>query len=447
MKFYGRKEELTALRKEICKLNIGSRLAVITGRRRVGKTTLILKACQDSGLPYVYFYVQRKYSEEELAKEWLFQIRSALQLSEDDGPARLKLSSIIRYVMQKSMTQPMILVIDECQELDFINESFWSELQQVWDLNKNNSKLFLVMSGSIVSALRHIFGSISEPLYGRTDLTLTVQPFAPNLIKEIFFDINSEGKSEDLLSVYTLTGGVARYIEILTTGTTLETNSMLDFVFSPSGSSYRADGDIVLANEFRIESGVYYALLRAIASGATKWSELQNAIGGQIGPYLNRLENQYGLIKRIYPLGTKSGGKNVRYSIADEYFRFWFRYIDTPIMKSLEQSQQWEMMRKLCEKDFVSLTGRCLENWFRLKYLQSGQWTEVGTWWDKRGGNAIDLVAVNALEKQLEFAEIKRQSQKINMTLLSQKVDVFLQTNPNFKNFEVNVTSLSLKDL
>ena len=79
--------------------------------------------------------------------------------------------------------------------------------------------------------------------------------------------------------------------------------------------------------------------------------------------------------------------------------------------------------------------------------MQSGQWTEVGTWWDKRGGNEIDLVAVNSLEKQLEFAEIKRQSQKINMTLLSQKVDVFLQTNPNFKNFEVNVTSLSLEDL
>ena len=64
------------------------------------------------------------------------QIRSLLGLQEDDGPARLKLSSVIRFVMQKSVDKPIILVIDECQELDFINESFWSELQQVWDLKK-----------------------------------------------------------------------------------------------------------------------------------------------------------------------------------------------------------------------------------------------------------------------------------------------------------------------
>ena len=68
MKFYGRTNELETLRLEVAKLNSGSRLTVVTGRRRVGKTTLILKACEQSAIPYLYFFVQRKYSEAELAQ-------------------------------------------------------------------------------------------------------------------------------------------------------------------------------------------------------------------------------------------------------------------------------------------------------------------------------------------------------------------------------------------
>lgn len=447
MKFYGREEELKTLKTEISKLTGGSRLAVITGRRRVGKTTLILKACEQSGLSYLYFFVQRKYSETELAEEWLSQVRLQLNLSEDDGPARMKLSSVIRFVMQKSIKQPIIMVIDECQELDFVNESFWSELQQVWDLNKNNSHLMLIMSGSIASALRHIFGSISEPLYGRMDLSLTVQPFSPTLLKQIFKDIYPQGKSEDLLALYTLTGGVARYVEILSSINSFDQNDMLDFIFSPSGSAFRSDGDIVLANEFRIESGIYYSLLRSIASGMNKWSELHNAVTGQIGPYLNRLENQYGLIHRNYPLMAQSLSKNVRYSMSDEYSRFWFRFVDTPVMKNLAESQQWEIMRKLCKKDFESLTGRCLESWFRKKYMLTGLWTDVGTWWDKRGENEIDLIAVNSLEKTIEIAEIKRQPNKINMTILNQKGECFLKDNSKLGRFKLSLKGLSITDL
>lgn len=447
MKFYGRTNELETLRLEVAKLNSGSRLAVVTGRRRVGKTTLILKACEQSAIPYLYFFVQRKYSEAELAQEWLSQVRVCLNLQEDDGPARLKLSSVIRFVMQISANQPVILVIDECQELDFINESFWSELQQVWDLNKNNSHLMLIMSGSVASALRHIFGSISEPLYGRMDLALEVQPFSPTLLKEIFADIYPQGKAEDLLALYTLTGGVARYVEILSSTASFAQDDMLDFVFSPSGSAFRSDGDIVLANEFRIESGIYYSLLRSIAVGMNKWSELHDAVTGQIGPYLNRLESQYGLIRRNYPFWAQSTTKNVRYTISDEYFRFWFRFIDTPVMKNLAESQQWEMMRKLCKKDFESLTVRCLESWFRKKYMQSGQWTEVGSWWDKRGENEIDLVAVNTIDNKIEVAEIKRQANKINMTILEQKTECFLKENSKLSRFELKLKALSLSDL
>ena len=111
-------------------------------------------------------------------------------------------------------------------------------------------------------------------------------------------------------------------------------------------------------------------------------------------------------------------------------------------MKSLAESQQWDMMRKLCKKDFESLTGRCLESWFRKKYIQTGLWTEVGSWWNKRGENEIDLVAVNSLDKTIEIAEIKRQADKINMTLLEQKAETFLRDNPKLSQFEIKLNAL-----
>ena len=76
MKFYGRENELSALKSECKALDVGSRLAVVTGRRRIGKTTLLLKAAEESALPVLYFFVQRKYTEEELAQSWISQIRT-----------------------------------------------------------------------------------------------------------------------------------------------------------------------------------------------------------------------------------------------------------------------------------------------------------------------------------------------------------------------------------
>lgn len=115
MKFYGRKEELQTLSSQIPLLENCSRLVVVTGRRRVGKTTLITKFAKESSTPFLYFFIQRCYSEAELVKSCLKQIRNILNL---DGflPDLSKFSEVVQYVMQLSKTNPLILIIDECQE-------------------------------------------------------------------------------------------------------------------------------------------------------------------------------------------------------------------------------------------------------------------------------------------------------------------------------------------
>ena len=82
MRFYGREEELTTLRsffKTVCQKEI-SQMVTVIGRRRVGKTTLILKAFEEESLPVFYFFVERRTSEAELIQSWLDEVSRIYQV-------------------------------------------------------------------------------------------------------------------------------------------------------------------------------------------------------------------------------------------------------------------------------------------------------------------------------------------------------------------------------
>lgn len=349
MKFYGRKEELHTFSSQIPLLENCSRLVVLTGRRRVGKTTLITKFAKESSIPFLYFFIQRGYSEAELVKSCLKQIQNDLNL-EGFLPDLSKFSEVVQYVLQLSKTNPLILIIDECQELDYAAPKYWSELQNIWDKNKNDSKLLLVMSGSILSAIKHIFSDSNEPLYGRTDLFLKLQPFGCRTIKQYLRDVNPNYSAEDALLFYAMTGGVPRYMELITSSGFIDTDGFKSFLFSQASSWYRQDGYVILGNEFRPESNAYFSLLRAVAHGKTQWNELQNEVTINLAPYMSRLESQFNLLKKHYPFGKAASGKGVRYLLNDEYFRFWFKFIEPMTVASLYESSQWALLQRLFGK-------------------------------------------------------------------------------------------------
>lgn len=447
MEFFGRETELGLLEKERRLLGRGSRLAVIYGRRRVGKTRLMLESCKASGLPSFYFFLQREGTEEETAQSWMAAIRAKFGLSEDDGPSRMKPSSVIRYLMRLSKERPLTVMLDECQELDHIAPAFWSELQEIWDLEKDHSHLLLIMSGSIISAMRRIFGDMGEPLYGRTDLLLELRPFGPEEIRRIFIGARPNGAPEDLLLLWAVTGGVARYIEVLESYTDLSFEGIKEYIFSPAASFLQNDGRIVLANEFRAESGIYYRILKAIANGKTRWSEIAEIIPENISPYINRLAVAYRLINKNYPILSKPSARAVRYSIEDEYFRFWLKFFESLEMRSCIESGNWDWAKTLFASAYATYSGRSLENWFRAYWRKSGKWIETGGWWDRRGENELDLVAVNRIERKVEIAEIKRNRDKISQNLLEARSQVFLASHPDMKGFSLSLRALSLEDM
>lgn len=92
-------------------------------------------------------------------------------------------------------------------------------------------------------------------------------------------------------------------------------------------SVFLTEGKAILIEEFGKDYGIYFSILSAIARGKTSRSEIENNIGKEIGGYLTKLEADYEIITKKQPLFAKSSTKNVRYSISDNFFTFWFRFI------------------------------------------------------------------------------------------------------------------------
>ena len=453
MRFYGRSEELATLRGylEIVRKKAVSQMVSVVGRRRVGKTTLILKAFEEEkkAIPVFYFFVERQVVAEELIQSWVSQICQAYEIS--FRPAVSSLSDVIRFLMSVSRNRECVCILDECQEIDAIDSHFWTQLQKIWDLNKSESKVLLVMSGSILSAMARIFEDPGEPLYGRLSCLIRLKAFTPSVVKKIVLTENKEATARDLLFLYALTGGVAEYLTLLSESDSLSERQALDYLFSLSGTWLRFEGELYLANEFRVQAPLYTAILRAVSSGATKWNEIESRIpqASQLSPYMARLL-RFGIIEKTQPLfqaEKANSRKKTRYVIADPYFRFYLTFIAPAEVRSMTESGNWRAAKAFCSQRLDTFLGRVLEQWFRARYAESHEWNCVGRWWDKKGENEIDLVAVNSEKQSLEVAEVKLNPEKYSQSKLESKVQVFLAANPRLEGFKVKSRLLSLRDM
>ena len=210
MKFYNREEELAQLKniKEKA-FNDHSKLIVLTGRRRVGKTLLIFKALEDE--PFIYLFVGRK-NEADLCSSYISEIAQKLDVF---VPPMDRFVDVFRFLMEQGTTRKFSLVIDEFQEFMNVNESVYSDIQNYWDQYRTRTKINFVVSGSIYSLMVQIFQDKKEPLFGRADATMRIRPFTINVLKEIMREHKPDYTNDELLALYTFTGGVPKYVELL----------------------------------------------------------------------------------------------------------------------------------------------------------------------------------------------------------------------------------------
>lgn len=439
MKFFGRNKEIAELHETNRLSEHTARFTIVTGRRRSGKTSLLLKAYEDVS-DMLYFFVARK-SEAELCKDFITEITDKLQIPILGEVSRF--ADIFKFLMQLSKTRHLTVVIDEFQDFKRVNPSVFSEMQKIWDLNKGEAHINLVVCGSVYSLMNVIFKSSKEPLYGRQTGEIKVTAFPPSTIREILACYNPSFTAEDLLALYLYTGGVAEYVEMMMDTGAISKNLMME-KFVCKNSYFINEGKNMLIEEFGRDYSRYFEILQLIASGHTTRSELESIMKVELSGYITKLENDYSLISRNMPLFQKTN-RNIRYQIEDNFLRVWFRYI-YKYSYMLEVGANGKL-KALMEKDYTTYSGRILERYFRSVMIESEEFTRIASWWDRKGENEIDIIAADELERKVTFYEVKRQAKDINIGILKDKAAHFFNTTGSFHKFSVDYKGLSLEDI
>ena len=318
MKFYNRDKELNYLRQIGEDAKTSSRMTIIVGRRRIGKTKLIKEAYKEASQKRVYLFVSRK-NETLLCEEFISIIQNALDVKVFGEFTKFK--DLFEYLMELAKTTPFTLVIDEFQEFLQINNTVYSDMQNIWDSYKDVSKMNLVLSGSIYSLMKKIFEDKKEPLFGRANHKIHLKPFSVQTLEEILEEHHTSYSNEDLLSFYILTGGVAKYVELFVDNKAFTFEKQLDLIFDEN-SLFIDEGKNLLIEEFGKEYTTYFSILSLISSSKTSRSEIESILGKNVGGYLDRLENEYTIIKKVKPIFAKEGSRTLKYEIIDNFFSF-----------------------------------------------------------------------------------------------------------------------------
>jgi AAA+ ATPase superfamily predicted ATPase len=439
MKFYDRENELKHLSKIQKKSLTSGQMTVLVGRRRVGKTQLLLKST-DRQIT-LYFFVTRK-AESMLCQDFIEEINVKLKI-----PIGVYSSfgKLFEHLMIYSKQQSFNLIIDEFQEFNRINSAIFGEMQKHWDLHSKTSRINLLICGSIYSMMHKIFEDKKEPLFSRAGLIKNIKPFNVSVLHDILADYNPDFCNDDLLALFTYTGGVAWYIELFMKYKAFTSKKMIHLL-SSEDSPFINEGKNLLIEEFGKDYTIYFSILECIARGLNTRGEIESHLGQkETGGYMSRLEKEFSVIGQQRPLFAKVSSKQVRYVIEDNFISFWFRFIYK--YQNFIEAGSFKLLEDIIRRDYTTFSGLMLERYFFSKYKESGRYTDLGSFWDRKGKNEIDLIAVNELDKTIEFFEIKRNKSKINLKELKIKADYFLHHTNKCKDYSIFYKGFSLENI
>lgn len=439
MRFFDREKEIKRLIDIENRSREVAQFTVITGRRRIGKTSLVLEAYKSE--PYLYFFVSRK-DETELCASYCDEITQKIGVPIMGNASRF--AQVFDFVMQLSKSRPITLVIDEFQEFMRVNNSIYSDMQRIWDLNKQEAHINLIVCGSVNSLMNRLFRDNKESLFGRNTSMMNVKPFAPSVLKEILREYNPKYNNEDLLSLYLFSGGIAKYVEMFIDGGATTHELMLDMV-TREGSQFIDEGKLMLIDEFGKDYGTYFSILSLIAQGYNTRGQIEDMLKKEIGGYLTKLDAEYNLVSKRQPILEPTANKRTRYWLDDNFLSFWFRFMYK--YNYMVEIGANDKLRQIIARDYNTYSGFVLEKYFRDKLIEEGKYTKLGYWHDNHGNNEIDIIGIDELDKRLDFYEVKRNARAINIGILRSKAEAFLKMHRQLNDYAIDYHGLSLNDV
>jgi len=435
--FFGRKEETKMLQEIASRSQTTSQFTVLSGSRRIGKTTLVQQVLGQDNI--LYFYVSKK-SEKDLCAIFCKEAEEKLGIF---VPEMNRMELLLKMLMRYSEEHPLTVFIDEFQRFKKIDASIYDDIQKIWDLYHRTAHINLIVGGSAKTLLLKLFEDSNESLYGRQTATIKLEHFYPSVLKEILAYYAPNYTNDDLLALYCYTGGVARYVEILMDAGAFTREQMVKEIVAPS-SIFLAEGKNHLIEEFGQDYGVYFAILSAIATGHTERAQIEDLVGREVGGYLTALEDVYSIVRKHQPLFATSK-KNTHYTIEDNFYIFWFRYIYK--YSYMLESKAYDKLQQIILNDYTTYSGKRLEQYFREKMIEKNCYTRIDQWWSRNGKSEIDLICIDDLGKKADFYEVKRQKEEYEPLLLQERKNEFLVATRELKKYSITTRGIYLEDM
>lgn len=257
-------------------------------------------------------------------------------------------------------------------------------------------------------------------------------------------DYNPDYTNDDLLALYTFTGGVPKYVELFCDNITLSIEEMILFMVREN-SPFTDEGKNLLIEEFGKNYATYFSILSAISGGINTQPQIEAALGDKsIGGQIKRLIEDYNIIVRQRPILAKEGSQTVRYEIQDNFIRFWFNYFDRN--RSQIEIKNFIGLQAIIKSDYSTYSGIMLERYFKQQFAESFQYRDIGSWWEPKGSqNEIDIVTLKLEKNQAIVAEVKRQKKNFKPELLAAKVEHL--KNKLLAKYLIEMVCLSLEDM
>jgi len=404
MKFYDRESELNVL--ETLNKRRPS-FIVITGRRRVGKTELIKQFIK--GKNALYFFVDAYKSLSELIDEYAEYIVRELSL-----PSYIKISKaeeFLEFIFTNEIVKnrQLIIVFDEFQRFLKINPSFIMLLQKFWDLYKNDTNIYLIISGSSIGMIRRIFLEEKAPLFKRADNIITLRDFSFWEICRILDDLEIVDPIEKL-KIFGLFGGTIFYYTLLEKYNVKSFEDALNILILNDYAPLRNEVKDIFIEEFGKVYRTYFEIISAIARGRVSRKEIADIVKikeSSLSPYLYDLSEILNLVEYRVPITDDIGkSKRGRYFLTNNFIKFWFKFIYPN--RSLYEIGRYEQIKRKILSEWNSFIGFVFEEIARdfIKRKYGSSFEKIGAWWDRKG-NEIDIVCINQRTSKICFIEVK----------------------------------------
>ena len=351
---------------------------------------------------------------------------------------------LFRLIADYKPGEKKVLVIDEFPYLVKTNSAFPSILQNAWDEILKDSNVMLILSGSLIGMMQKYALSYDSPLYGRRTAQMRLAPLP-------FTDVYAVQQMpfDQAVEQYAVTGGVPKYLEFFEDGRPLE-EQLKDTVLSKNGFLYE-EPNFLLKSESATAVN-YFSIMKSIADGNHKLGKIAGVLGQEtsaLTPYLATLSD-LGFVEKRTPITEKQPEKSRKglYLIADNFVRFWFRYV-YPYKGELEldnvQIVLDEMNQDFREK-FVAFAYEDICKTIFSELCKNGSIpfvpSRIGSYWLNNfdTDTEIDVMSVDHQNKRVFAGECKYHAKPVDVPVyfaLKEKVDRAKEVHKAFPGYEV----------